>query len=225
MKNTEYFYNAFQAHRAGMREIQEEKAHSLKNLEPFRDSGNYSKLADEIEEKASAKIEALKQKTGGAFNEALEAMQERLDRVEPMQAPTQEQLSTLQALSMLDKLTPEQIDEAAKKLDGCPVAISILNRMALSSGYPSHQVAVTSKAQHQESLDALRRFARIVLEMPAVDNREKYVLSPLHHPDAYPAESNRIAWLTHDRDFENAASCVEWASNTDDLSGFTKSVD
>lgn len=225
MNNTESFFEAFKNFREEMREIQTDERAQLKRVDAFQDSVNYEERKAQIEKRFEAEREKVRQKAREGFTDSVELMKSRLERLEPLEPPSPEQERVIRALRALDTVPPEMLDSAAATVAGNALAMHAFNEICRKNGAHTKQISVKNdRKAAQESIKSLERFARIVLEMPRVDHREQYAKSPLYHKDAYPAESNRVSWLTNDRDFDNAPELISWAGNVTDVDAFSKLV-
>lgn len=82
-------------------------------------------------------------------------------QAQPMSAPTQEQLATLEVLKMREKLSRDELQKAMNSMADCPVALGVLRE--LGQKHKLYGVGVTAEGasmdtdQAIKTIDTLRR--------------------------------------------------------------------
>ena len=129
MKLSEQFHNAVQQYHTQLREITRQYENEMQGLQRFEGSAGYEedvKSAQAERDKATA---ALRQEYGPRFDAILNSMAEAA-KAQPMTAPTQEQLATLEVLKMRERLSRDELQKAMNSMADCPVALGVLRELA-----------------------------------------------------------------------------------------------
>ena len=129
MKNSEQFAQAVQQLHDRRREITQQYENEMRGLQRFEGSAGYEedvKSAQAERDKATA---ALRQEYGPRFDAILNSMAEAA-KAQPMTAPTQEQLATLEVLKMRERLSRDELQKAMNSMADCPVALGVLRELA-----------------------------------------------------------------------------------------------
>lgn len=129
MKLSEQFHNAVQQYHNQLRQINQQYENEMKGLKRFEGSAGYEedvKSAQAERDKATA---ALRQEYGLRFDAILNSMAEAA-KAQPMTAPTQEQLATLEVLKMRERLSRDELQKAMNSMADCPVALGVLRELA-----------------------------------------------------------------------------------------------
>lgn len=158
MKLSEQFHQAVQQYHTKLREITRQYENEMQGLERFRGSNGFEedvKSAQAERDKATA---ALRQEYGPRFDAILNSMAEAA-KAQPMTAPTQEQLATLEVLKMRERLSRDELQKAMNSMADCPVALGVLRELAQKHEIMGVTVAGammdTDSALH--TIDVLRR--------------------------------------------------------------------
>lgn len=80
-----------------------------------------------LDDRRNAEVEELRREYADRLKSAVDAM-EKTYMNRPASAPTQEQLSVLQALKLRDHVSRDELRRAAQTMRGCPVAERALRR-------------------------------------------------------------------------------------------------
>lgn len=129
MKLSEQFHQTVQQYHTQLREITRQYENEMQGLQRFAGSAGYEedvKSAQGERDKATA---ALRQEYGPRFDAILNSMAEAA-KAQPMTAPTQEQLATLEVLKMRERLSRDELQKAMNTMADCPVALGVLRELA-----------------------------------------------------------------------------------------------
>ncbi len=150
MKNTERLFEkamAFQNERA---KIVEEYESRMKALSSAQGSLYYEEESEKAEKKRDAAMEKLKK----GFYLSMEVILTDMNKANnsrTFEAPTDEEMTVINALKMRETLTDAEITTAANTLK-TPLALSILRELARKSGYKKH---IASETDAELTIDAV----------------------------------------------------------------------
>ena len=121
MTNTQRYLNSIKGFRKDLQEVNDKFRPEYERLERFKDSGSYAQSKKLLDDRRNAEVEALRREYADRLKSAVDAM-EKAYMNRPTSAPTQEQLSVLQALKLRDRVSRDELRRAAQTMRGCPVA-------------------------------------------------------------------------------------------------------
>lgn len=221
MTRTREYYDTVTTFREALRRIDREYKAELSGIEKYKGSIAYK---NELRRIDKAKEEAVKQAqeiASSAFSKVLGGMMDAATS-RPMIAPTQETLNLLQSLKMRSKISMEELRQAARTVEDCPLALSILDELAQEQGYMGLHFGKESTDSILKHIDSLTDSARKIARMEAVDRKREAVeaasvYSANYNPSAL--DSFRV-----DRDFDSEQDALAWLGGVVDYEVFTKAV-
>lgn len=129
MTNTKaYFFNVT-GFIDDMKEIWQRYDSEVKRMEPYKGSEGYKDRMKQAEAERDEAVKEMRNIYRKRFDDTLSKMKETLDH-RPIVFPTQEQAAMLTVLQMREKLTRDELDRTADQMEGCPVALSVLDDLA-----------------------------------------------------------------------------------------------
>lgn len=135
MKNSEHYFNNVQGYFEDMAEIAQQYAMELSYLERFKGSAYYDDGVKRITAQRAEAEGAMYQTYWPRFQTCIKNMRDTVNARKTV-PPTQDQLATLQALKMRSKVSIEELRQAARTMQGCPLALSVLDDIAHENGHP-----------------------------------------------------------------------------------------
>lgn len=160
MKLSEQFHQAVQQYHDRRREISQQYENEMKGLQRFEGSAGYEEDVKSAQAERDKATVALRQEYGPRFDAILNSMAEAA-KAQPMTAPTQEQLATLEVLKMREKLSRDELQKAMNSMADCPVALGVLRELAAKHGIMGMGVTVAGAMmdadQALHTIDVLRR--------------------------------------------------------------------
>lgn len=175
MTNTQRYLNSIKGFRKDLQEVNDKFRPEYERLERFKDSGSYAQSKKLLDDRRNAEVEELRREYADRLKSAVDAM-EKTYMNRPASAPTQEQLSVLQALKLRDHVSRDELRRAAQTMRGCPVAERALKEIARKSGEILGLEQEISSDTVRQSLHSLRVNAgRLVSNLQAPNSRREHM--------------------------------------------------
>ena len=175
MTNTQRYLNSIKGFRKDLQEVNDKFRPEYECLERFKDSGSYAQSKKLLDDRRNAEVEELRREYADRLKSAVDAM-EKTYMNRPASAPTQEQLSVLQALKLRDHVSRDELRRAAQTMRGCPVAERALEEIARKSGEILGLEQEISSDTVRQSLHSLRVNAgRLVSNLQAPNSRREHM--------------------------------------------------
>ena len=175
MTNTQRYLNSIKGFRKDLQEVNDKFRPEYERLERFKDSGSYAQSKKLLDDRRNAEVEELRREYADRLKSAVDAM-EKTYMNRPASAPTQEQLSVLQALKLRDHVSRDELRRAAQTMRGCPVAERALEEIARKSGEILGLEQEISSDTVRQSLHSLRVNAgRLVSNLQAPNRRREHM--------------------------------------------------
>lgn len=175
MTNTQRYLNSIKGFRKDLQEVNDKFKPEYERLERFKDSGSYAQSKKLLDDRRNAEVEELRREYADRLKSAVDAM-EKTYMNRPASAPTQEQLSVLQALKLRDHVSRDELRRAAQTMRGCPVAERALEEIARKSGEILGLEQEISSDTVRQSLHSLRVNAgRLVSNLQAPNSRREHM--------------------------------------------------
>ena len=175
MTNTQRYLNSIKGFRKDLQEVNDKFRPEYERLERFKDSGSYAQSKKLLDDRRNAEVEELRREYADRLKSAVDAM-EKTYMNRPASAPTQEQLSVLQALKLRDHVSRDELRRAAQTMRGCPVAERALEEIARKSGEILGLEQGISSDTVRQSLHSLRVNAgRLVSNLQAPNSRREHM--------------------------------------------------
>lgn len=193
MTNTQRYLNSIKGFRKDLQEVNDKFRPEYERLERFKDSGSYAQSKKLLDDRRNAEVEELRREYADRLKSAVDAM-EKTYMNRPASAPTQEQLSVLQALKLRDHVSRDELRRAAQTMRGCPVAERALEEIARKSGEILGLEQEISSDTVRQSLHSLRVNAGgLVSNLQAPNSRREHMSRSdwdMFRLDTDPADEN-----------------------------------
>lgn len=166
MSLTKNFHEQVQRFLAEKNRINREYVDELDGLKRFEGSAGYSEDVKSAEQARNKALAALRQEYAPRFDSILNSMATAA-QAQPMTAPTQDQLATLEVMKMRERLTRDELQKAMNSMADCPVALGVLRELAKKHEIIGVGVTVegatmdTEQALH--TIDIMRRSCKALL--------------------------------------------------------------
>lgn len=220
MTNTQRYLNSIKGFRKDLQEVNDKFRPEYERLERFKDSGSYAQSKKLLDDRRNAEVDALRLEYADRLKSAVDAM-EKTYMNRPASAPTQEQLSVLQALKLRDHVSRDELKRAAQTMRGCPVAERALEEIARKSGEILGLEQEISSDTVRENLHSLRVNAgRLVSNLQAPNSRREHMSRSdwtLFRLDVDPADENDCL-----RIFGLCANGAQFAAAVNEAEGGTQ---
>ena len=221
MSRTKSYYEAVASFRESLRRIETEHRAGLSRIEKYKGSAAYTEELSKLETKRKDAIKQAQETASQTFSKVLTEMREAATS-RPMTAPTPEILSVLQVLKMRSKISADELQQAARTVGECPLALSVLDELAQDHGHMGLHFGKESTDSILQHIDTLSRNAKKITSMEAVDRkREAVEASRPYSPNYDPAALELIAV---DRDFNSEQDALAWLGGVVDYDTFSKAV-
>lgn len=129
MKNTEKYFHGVAGFIEDMTEINANYDKAVKRLEPFKGSDGYNQGMQEAQAQREASVRQMRETYVKQFREVPAKMRDSVSH-RPLIAPTTEQTALLGVLQMRQSLGKDELERAAQQMDGCSVALAVLDDLA-----------------------------------------------------------------------------------------------
>lgn len=106
-----------------------------KRIERYKGGKDYDKDLAKLQDTRDAAIKAAQDKARGSFDTIIKYMRKAIESA-PMQTPTAEQMTIVNALKMRDKVEADELRKAAEQMRGVDVAVKVLDEIAAKNGHP-----------------------------------------------------------------------------------------
>ena len=160
MKNSEQFHQAVQQYISRRQRINREYENTMQELQRFEGSAGFEEDAAAAQQERDGALLALRQEYGLRFDSILAGMS-KAAQAQPMTAPTQDQLATLEVLKMREHLSRDELQKAMNSMADCPVAQGVLRELAAKHEIIGLGVTVEGVTMDTDSalrtIDTLRR--------------------------------------------------------------------
>ena len=218
---TQEFYKTAQEYRAGLSRAWETYNKEMQRIERFKGSPAYAEDSKKAEQARKAAIKALQADAQKRFSGIIQGMRQSA-QAQPMTAPSADQLAILQALKMREKLSRGELEQAANALHDCPLALSVLDDLALKHEIHGVNITIPSTAAIAKHIDSLEDASRrlLALEKPN-SKREMIARADIHSPEH---TDNAIYALPVDRDYLSEADAMAHMGGVNDLAAFQSAV-
>ena len=218
---TEQYYMTAKNHREKLKLIWQTYETEVAALEKHQGSQYYDEEIKKAAEKRDTAIAATKDATATAFNEILLGMRESAVN-RPMATPTDAELALLSALKMRERISRQEIEQAARTLKNSPVCLSVLQEIAEKQQFFGMRLAAESTSSILEHVESLEKAARKLLKLEKPDSRREQIAQADIHSPNY--SSSALETLLVDRDFNDEDSMLSFFGNLADAAQFREAV-
>lgn len=225
-----YHMNTFAARVARYRKelaaLADARDAAVADLEQFRDSAAYSSKVAEIDAAHRVALDALRAEHRPLLTKPLEDMRAEVAKKQgDLVVPDQQQLVMLQILNMKSVVTKTELDRAAASMQGCPLALSVLDDLAAK-----HDI---HGCRYNDGPDP----DRVLQQLDQMGNNVGWFLSAERHNAQYvpgnrenPGQNDSfedIRRIQLTRDFQTAEDCcrVFGTIPTDQVDAFESMVE
>ena len=192
-----------------------------KALEKYKGSTAYAEELKKLEAERKDAIKAAQEKASQAFSKVLSEMREAATS-RPMTAPTPEILSVLQVLKMRSKISADELQQAARTVGECPLALSVLDELAQDHGHMGLHFGKESTDSILKHIDSLSASAGKITRMEAVDQKREAVEASSPYSVNY--KPGALELFAVDRDFNSEQDALAWLGGVVDYDTFSKAV-
>ncbi|MBE7009107.1 MAG: hypothetical protein E7422_08240 [Ruminococcaceae bacterium] len=221
MSRTKAYYEAVSSFRETLRAIEKEYQTGLLGIEKYKGSQAYAEESKRLENEKRVAIKTAQETAAQIFSEVLSEMREAAAS-RPMIAPTPEVLGILQALKMRSEISADELQQAARTVGDCQLALSVLDDIAHDHGLMGVHFGKESTDSIMKHIDSLSASARKIVRMEAVDRkREAAEAASVYSPNYSPSALELFAV---DRDFNSEEDALAWLGGVVDYDTFSKAV-
>ena len=221
MTRTEMYFQTVVNYRAQLRAIWRVYEDAEKRLAPYKDSAGYASELAEAAKERDASITMAQNTAAKEFSDVLRWMREGAMN-KPMAAPKAEQINLLSALKMRDKVTRDELQQAANSLKDCPVALSVLDELATKNEFFGLHFGAESTAAVMQHIDSLEASAKKICNLQKPDSRREMLSNANVHNTNYTPNAMRS--FAVDRDFESAQDCIAFCGSVGNYEAFAEAV-
>lgn len=149
MKNTEQYFHVVGGFIEDMQEISGTYDRAVQSLEAYEGSTFYKQSMQTARAERDAAAQRMRENYLREFRGTLGAMREAVKN-RPLVPPTPEQAALLNVLQMRKSVSRDELDRAARQLEGCPMALAVLADLA-----QAHKILGFRYEQEWSTEDAL----------------------------------------------------------------------
>ena len=221
MSRTKAYYDAVASFRESLRRIDKEHREGLSRIEKYKGSAAYTEELSKLEAKRKDAVKQAQGTASQAFSKVLTEMREAATS-RPMTAPTPEVLSILQVLKMRSKISADELQQAARTVGDCPLALSVLDELAQDHGHMGLHFGKESTDSILKHIDSLSASAGKITRMEAVDKKREAVEASSPYSVNY--KPGALELFAVDRDFISEQDALAWLGGVVDYDTFSKAV-
>ena len=221
MSRTKAYYDAVVSFRESLRRIDKDYRAGLSRIEKYKGSAAYTEELSKLEAKRKDAIKQAQKSAAQAFSKVLSEMREAATS-RPMTAPTPEILSVLQVLKMRSKICADELQQAARTVGDCPLALSVLDELAQDHGHMGLHFGKESTDSILQHIDTLSRSAQKITRMEGVDRKREAVEASRPYSPHY--DPTALELISVDRDFNSEQDALAWLGGVVDYDTFSKAV-
>lgn len=190
-------------------------------MERFKGSKGYIEELEKMGKERDSAITELQNETRAKFFKIINGMKENaLNRA--MIPPSQEQLSILQVLQMREKISKDELNQAARTLKGNAAALSVLEEIAQKQNVHFTGFETESTAGIIRHIDSLEDAAKRLCALHKPDSKREMIARKDIHSLNW--QSNALYSYQVDRDFVSEADTISFMGNVENLTDFQNAV-
>lgn len=221
MNRTWEYFKSVKGYRENLGAIWTEYDKKVAGLERYKGSAGYDEELKKAAQDRDAAIKELQGKAYARFADIIEGMKESA-RNRPLVAPTAEQMNLLQLMQMREKVTRDELEQAARTLKGNAAALSVLEEISLKHDIHSVGFAMESTAGIMKHIDSLFDSAKRICALNKPNSKQEMVAATdIHSPEW---KSGAMYSYRVDRDFDNEADTMAALGDVHSLSEFQNAV-
>lgn len=202
------------------------------NLKRYEGGKEYETDLAKLQDKRDEAIKAAKDKAAHDFDHVLGYMRDAIS-VAPMEQPTTEQMNTVSALKMRERVEADELIRAAETMRGVDVCVKVLDEVAAKNGYHgllNDYMGAIGRAE--TAVNELASSAKLMCSLARPDSIEQRHLA--HHYVKFGGEfdarhegveplgpSSAYALTAVDRDFADEREMMHELGNVAE-GGFTE---
>ena len=221
MSRTKAYYDTVVSFRESLRRIDKDHKAGLSRIEKYKGSAAYTEELSKLETKRKDAIKQAQGTASQAFSKVLSEMREAATS-RPMTAPTPEILSVLQVLKMRSNISADELQQAARTVGECPLALSVLDELAQDHGHMGLHFGKESTDSILKHIDSLSASAGKITRMEAVDQKREAVEASSPYSVNY--KPGALELFSVDRDFNSEQDALAWLGGVFDYDTFSKAV-
>ena len=190
-------------------------------MERYRGSTGYAEEVKKAESERDSAIKELQAETYLKFSNIISGMRNSA-KSRAMIPPTQEQLSVLQILKMREKISRDELEQAARSLKGNAAALSVLEEIAMKQDIHSMGFEMESTAAIIRHIDSLEDSAKRLCKLNRPNSKQEMIKkADIHSPEW---QDNALYSYRTDREFFSEEDAISFMGNVNNLSEFQSAV-
>ncbi len=218
---TNQYHQTAKEYRSGLKALWETFNKKLAGLERYKGSIGYTDEVKKAEAERDTEIKALQADSFGRFNSIIKGMRESA-KSRALIPPTQEQLSVLQVLKMREKISRDELEQAARTLKGNAAALSVLEEIALKQDIHGTGFEMESTSAIIKHIDSLEDSAKRLCKLNKPDSKQEMIQRrDIHSPEW---QTDALYSYRTDREFVSEADTISFMGNVNNLSEFQNAV-
>ncbi len=221
MSRTKVYYDAVATFRESLRRIDKEYRAGLSGIEKYKGSAAYTEELKKLDDKRKDAIKKAQGTASQAFSKVLSEMREAATS-RPMDAPTGEVLGILQVLKMRSNISADELQQAARTVGDCPLALSVLDELAQDHGHMGLHFGKESTDSILKHIDSLSASAGKIVRMEMVDQKRAATDAASPYSENY--RPGALELFAVDRDFNSEQDALAWLGGVVDYDTFANAV-
>ncbi|MBE6756668.1 MAG: hypothetical protein E7555_09450 [Ruminococcaceae bacterium] len=221
INRTRQYFETTTSYRAKLRKIWEDYDKTLQRLEPYKGSNGYNEDVQEAENKRKKDISSLQVEYCNKFNEILQGMRKSATN-QPIIPPTTEQLTILQTLKMRNKVSRDELKQAAQTLKNCPLCLSVLDEIAQDNEYQGVHFGKESTSAIIKHIETLSNSAKRICALDKPDSKkEQAEKASIYNPEH---THNALFSFSVDKDMTSESEAMSFLGGVTDFETFQEAV-
>lgn len=161
---TERYFDNLRWLKGELQQVEDEYNDAMKAAEQYRGSKGFDRLVSQATAQRDSMVSVIRDKYGRTFRELINGMREKA-ATRTVNPPSPEQINVLQVLKMRSKVSMEELKAAARTMQNCPLALSVLEEIGHDNGHPGARFNNTLTTDFvMQHIDSMERNAYSTLQ-------------------------------------------------------------
>lgn len=225
MNRTQAYFDAYRNHRNELRGAWAAYDKELTALEPYRGSAGYTGDVERLTKQRDEQVAQINTKYAKEFDGILAGMRLSVDMM-PLPVTTDEQMNALAVLKMREKVTREELRQAARAVQGNALALGVVHEVAAKNGYRAvmNEFGGESVDSTKRCIDTLTKSARELVRLTKVDARVERGIAAMKAHGLNGSGVNELRGYRVDTDIDTVGELLGRFGNVHDIDGFSEMV-
>lgn len=219
------FFKTYSDHRAALRAAWAAYNKGVEALEPYKGSAGYADDLQALAVKRDAAVAAARATAAKDFDGILAGMRVSMDFM-PLPEVTDQQMNALAVLKMRDKVTRDELTQAARAVADNPLALGVVYEAAEKAGYHSLRGVIGGESidSARHCIETLTASARALCALDKVDAMRERGSKAMRDVHATGVGVHALRGNHVDKDFDNMPAAMAYFGDVGDVKSFSQFV-